>query len=168
MKSLFNTTIKNPAVSSSSMEASPGRYEYLPHTADAKFKAWGNDLSELFANAATATFAILTDVTKVQPKLRFPLKLQSKNKEAALFDFLDELLFLLDTEGFLLRELDNLRVEETRAPDGKKTVTVAGTAVGDHYKEYEVNGNVKAVTYNDMYLKQLPDGRWECQVVVDL
>jgi SHS2 domain-containing protein len=84
------------------MESNPGKWEFFDHTADAKFKAWGKDLAELYQNAAKATFAIITDIERVQPVKEFPIEIKAAGgKEPALFDFLDELLFLLDTEGFL-------------------------------------------------------------------
>ncbi len=145
------------------MESRPGRYEFLPHTADAKFKAFGKSLDDCFRNAACAMFAIMTDVDAVQAKLKFPIRLKASNRQAALFDFLDQLLFLLDTEGFLLHDCEQMRV--TRNCDGTYWVTCE--AVGDYHKGYDVSGNVKAVTYNDMTFER-KDDQWECQVVVDL
>ncbi len=146
------------------MESRPGRYEYLEHTADAKFRAEGGTLDELFANTAEATFAIITDTAAVERKLRFPLEIKATTKEACLFDFLDQLLFLLDTEGFLLAGFEHLRV--TRNCDGSYWAT--GTALGDRHKGYDVSCNVKAVTYSEMYVRIREGGGWECQVVVDL
>lgn len=146
------------------MESKPGQYEYLDHTADAKYVAYGKSLSELFRNCAIATFAIITDTEQVAPKLRFPIRFKAKSKEAALFDFLDQLLFLLDTEGFLLRDCEEIRV--TRNCDSTYWVTC--TAVGDHHKGYDVSCNVKAVTYNEMEIRYRDGGGFEAQVVVDL
>jgi len=103
------------------MKSVPGKYEYLEHTADAKFKAFGADLSELFANAGLAAFNIITDTSKVERKMKFPLRIKAKSRDAALFDFLDQLLFLLDTEGFLLSGFIDLRV--TRNSDNTYLVT---------------------------------------------
>ncbi len=150
------------------MESVPGKYEYLPHTADAKFRAYGKDLSELFANAAEAMFMILADISVVERAQRHTLWIKAKTRDAALFDFLDQLLFLLDTEGFILNGFDDLRV--TRNCDSSYLVT--GTARGDTYKKYDkkydVGGDIKAVTYNEMYTKARDEGGWEAQVVVDL
>ena len=146
------------------MESKPGKYDYLEHTADAKFKAYGKTLDELFANAAEAMFGIITDVSTVKPKMRFKFQVKAKKKESCLFDFLDHLLFLLDTEGFILSGFDKLRV--TRNCDN--TYWATGEALGDYHKHCEVGGNLKAVTYNEMYVKIREGGGWECQVVVDL
>jgi len=145
------------------MESRPGKYEYLPHTADAKFRAYGKTLEECFSNAAIAMFEILTDTQKIRPTLEFPLEVKAKRAESLLFDFLDELLFLLDTEGFILNSCMRMKIRKV----GDEHILTC-VAVGDRHAEYEVSGGVKAVTYNDMLLEKLPDGRWMCQVVVDL
>lgn len=144
------------------MESQPGRYEFFPHTADAKFRAYGRTREELFRNAALATFAVITNPEAVQARRRFPIRVESKRLEAALFDFLDELLFLLDTEGFLLHDCEELNIEEKNG-----SIIVTCDAVGDDHYGYDVSCNVKAVTYNEMYVKK-EGGRWECQVVLDL
>jgi len=139
----------------------PGCYEFLPHTADAKFVAHGKTLEECFRNAGRAMFAIMTDIDKVEPKISLPFEFTANKPEAALFDFLDQLIFLLDTERFVLHDC------ELRIMQKNEKYIVSGTAVGDRVDNYDVSGNVKAVTYNDMELKKDADG-WTCQVVVDI
>lgn len=141
------------------MKDSPGKYKFLPHTADAKFIAYGKTIEEMFTNAAVATFEILTDTNIVKPVNKYEITLSAKNIEALLFDFIDEILFLLDTEGMILSKIEDLKIEH----NSKLTCVV----YGDYHKNYDVSCNVKAVTYNDMYVKKSSEG-FECQVVVDL
>jgi SHS2 domain-containing protein len=145
------------------MQSKPGQYEYLPHTADAKFRAYGASREECFRNAARAMVAIITDIDKVKGKKRIVVKVKATNREALLFDLLDQLLYLLDTENLLLHDLQDVTITE-----GKGGFSLTAIALGDHYKAYETHGDVKAVTYSDMKIEQLPDGKWWCQVVVDL
>lgn len=145
------------------MISKPGEYEFFEHTADAKFRAYGKTLEESFRNAARACFAIVTDVDLVKPIQEFPIEVNAKRLEAALFDFLDELLFLLDTEGFLLHDCRQMKIE--KKTDG--SYHICCVVVGDYHKSYDVSCNVKAVTYNDMKIEKSPDG-YMMQVVVDL
>ena len=46
------------------------KFEFLDHTADAKFRAYGNTLEESFRNAGIALSSLVTDVTKVKPHIR--------------------------------------------------------------------------------------------------
>ncbi len=138
-------------------------YEYLEHTADAKFKAYGNDLAEAFKNSAYATFNILTDTKKIKGKTEKELIVRAKKKTTLLYDFLDELLFLLDSEGFLLHEITDLEIREN---DGMFHLEC--TFNGDIFSnKYEVSGNIKSVTYNEMEIDEKKDNVM-VQVVVDI
>lgn len=149
------------------MKPVPGRYEFLPHTADAKFRAHGKTLEEAFENAARATTALITDIDKVKPAHRVEVDLSAKGREQLLFDFLDQVLYLIDTEGLLLSDCEDMEIVEEGTGEARR-FRLRGTLLGDHYRNYETHGDVKAVTYNDMAIERLPDGKWVCQVVVDL
>jgi len=148
------------------MEDCPGRWTFHPHTADAKFEAYGETREELFRNAGVACFEIITDTSVIKPAKEFPIKVTAKKLESLLFDYLDELLFLLDTEGLIVNDITGLKIEEV---DGEGFALV-GVVQGDYHKGYDVSCNVKAVTYNDMHIKTPAEtGKgWECMVVVDL
>jgi SHS2 domain-containing protein len=144
------------------MKSVPGAYDFLPHTADAKFRAYGKTLEEAFRNSARAMFALITDIEKVKGKKKVAVRVKAKRRDSLLFDFLDRLLFLLDTKGLLLHDVEDVKIREE-----KGVLVLTGTVVGDHYKRYETHGDVKAVTYSDMAIKE-EKGGWACQVVVDL
>lgn len=144
------------------MDDQEGRFTFLPHTADAKFIAYGKTREELFANAGIACFEIITETDKVKQEKSFPIKVTAKKIESLLFDYLDELLFLLDTEGLLVCAVDELIIAET---DGE--FSLSATVKGDYHKNYDVSCNVKAVTYSDMEIKE-ENGAWQATVVVDL
>ncbi len=134
------------------------RYKYLEHTADAKFKAFGKSLEEAFINAAYATFNIITETDKVKSVKEFNIEVESKRELSLLYDFLEELLFLLDTEGFVLSEVKSLSI------DGSK---LKAKVVGDNFKNCSVHGNIKSVTYSDMEIVKNDNG-YELTVVVDI
>ncbi len=143
------------------------KYEFLNHTADAKFKAYGSNLEKAFENAALATFSILLDTDKVKPVIKKDIKIISRKKTSLLYDFIDELLFFLDTEGFLLNTVSNLKIEND------ENYILTCTIMGDSFKNYsDVRGNVKGVTYNDMVIDESfseeLDKKVMLQVVVDL
>lgn len=137
------------------------RYEFLAHTADAKFRAYGATMEEAFSNAALALFSVMTDPEKIKPKKEFKISVEGKNNEALLYNFLEELLFLLDTESFMLNSVKEIKVEHNH-------LRIVATVCGDEtQKYYDIHGEVKAVTYNEMFVKQEATG-WVVQVVVDL
>ncbi len=140
------------------------KFKYLEHTADAKFEAYGANMEEAFMNAALATFNIITKTENVKPAIEKEISVNAKRDTSLLYDFIEELLFLLDTEGFILSEVKDLKIIKVEDSfDLKATIT------GDDYKNYpgEVHGNIKSITYNDMSIIERGDG-WTLTVVVDL
>ena len=138
------------------------RFKYLEHTADAKFRAYGKTLEESFTNAALAVFNIMVDTKKVEPKTKKEINIAGKTLESLLFDFLDELLFFLDTEDFLLHNIQAIKIKQD---NGKFALKAELT--GDKIREkYKVSGIVKAITYNEMEIKK-KNNQWTITAVVD-
>jgi len=125
------------------------KYEYLTHTADLKVKAYGKTLEEAFANLAIGAFDFLTDTSKVKKKIEKRISKRAKRLEALLYDFIEELLFLLDTEGFIISDFKDMKIKQA-----KDSCELECTAVGDNYKNYEIKGDIKAITYSEMEIKK--------------
>ncbi|MBN2422729.1 archease [Candidatus Woesearchaeota archaeon] len=138
------------------------KFRYLPHTADAKFRAFGSSLEEAFVNSALAMFNIICNTDSVKPEMKKIIRISAKKKESLLYDFLEELLFLLDTEGFLLNKTEKLKITEK-----DNEFSLGCTVYGDNYKKYKVKGNIKSITYNDMFIKE-DNNEFMIQAVVDL
>ena len=76
------------------------KYKYLPHTADAKFVAYGNNIDEVLENCAIAMFNILGKTSDVKLIKKFEIELNklrdeppyppsvSKHKTRSLFLFI--------------------------------------------------------------------------------
>jgi SHS2 domain-containing protein len=135
------------------------KYKYLSHTADAKFMAFGKDIEEVFRNSGIAMFNILGETKKVKVTKSKKIKIKADSYESLLYDFLDELLYLLDTEDLFLKDIKNIKIT--------KEFELTGIVHGDDYKNYDLKGDIKAVTYNDMSIKKTNKG-YETTVVVDI
>ena len=138
-------------------------FEYLPHTADIKFRAYGKTIDDAFRNAAFALFNIMVDVNKVKRKMTRAISAEGTDLPSLLQNFLEQFLILLDTDNFFLSAIKKITVS---SQGGNYTLTAV--AAGDEAKNYETIGpQVKACTYNDMFVKQ--EGKiWTLQVVVDI
>lgn len=134
-------------------------YEFLPHTADTKFRAYGKTLEEAFKNSAYAMTDVITDHKKVKPLVEKTIKVESENKESLLYDFLEQFLILQDSEGFLLNKIKELKII-----NNKLTAKVLGDT---HPEKYEITTHIKAVTYQEMLIKKEKD-RFMIQVIVDI
>src|SRR3989338_9754431 len=113
-------------------------YIYLEHTADACFKAYGKTLEEAFSNSAIATFNIIVNTKKVKSKQKIEIKVKSKRLISLLYDFLDELLFRMDKDRFVLSKIENIKIKETKT--GFELTSVLS---GDNAKNYDVTAEIK-------------------------
>ena len=132
------------------------KFKYLPHTADIKFQAFGKTLDQAFENAALATFQAMYE-NKIKEKIKKTIKVKGIDKESLLYNFLEELIFLLDTEGFFL---SSIKVKITN-------LTLTATIKGDKAENYSIGLDVKAITYNEMFIKKQKD-QFILQVVLDV
>lgn len=126
------------------------KYEFLEHTSDAKIKAYGKSFEECFANAAEATTRVMTDPEKVEDKITKSVQVSGNDLKQLLYNFLEELLFLLDTQGFLLHRVRNIKI----SPKGKGYFLSANLCGDTVDGKYEIETGIKAVTYMDMEVKE--------------
>jgi SHS2 domain-containing protein len=131
-------------------------FEFLDHPGDLKLRAWGRNLEELFANAATGmmTFLFGTDVADAPPYRTETIEMEAPDREALLVDWLSELLYRATSEyhaymGFRIRELTATKL--------KATVTAAAA---------EAVEDIKAVTHHELSVRER-EGGWEATIVFD-
>jgi len=135
------------------------KFKFLEHTADIKFQAFGKNLDKAFENSALAMFKAMSD-KKIKTNTKKKIKVSGKDLENLLYNFLEELLFLMDSENFFLAKVEKIKLDE------KKLTLEAGIS-GDDVKKYEIKIDVKAVTYNEMFVNKIGKN-WVCQVVLDV
>ena len=75
-----------------------------------------------------------------------------------LYNLLEEILYLLDAEDFLMSKIKIKLVNKN-----KLDVKISG----DKASNYKFTNNVKAVTYNEMFVKK-DKNKWIAQVVLDV
>ena len=142
------------------------KYEFFDKTADAKFKAFGYTLEESFSNALEAMNSIVFKISEIEDyefdKEMSELVVEGTNLESLLYNFLEESIFLLSAESFV-GLVENIKIKELEGGYKLKAVLKGSLSIN-----FESSGEVKAVTYNEMHVKQNDEGLWECQVVVDL
>ncbi|HIH31342.1 TPA: archease [Candidatus Woesearchaeota archaeon] len=142
------------------------KYEFFDKTADAKFKAFGYTLEESFSNALEAMNSIVFKISEIEDyefdKEMRELVVEGTNLESLLYNFLEESIFLLSAESFV-GLVENIKIKELEGGYKLKAVLKGSLSIN-----FESSGEVKAVTYNEMHVKQNDEGLWECQVVVDL
>lgn len=123
------------------------KIKFLEHTADVKYEAYGKDLNEAFENAAIAVHQVITQ-DKVRAKIKKEIKIKAKTKRALLYDFIEEIVILMDTTGLLISKAKvNIEGEENN-------YKLNAVIQGDLYKNYECHGAIKSMTYSDMVIEE--------------
>ena len=64
-----------------------GNYRFLPHTADAKFQAFGDTLEEAFTNAALATASLMWDWKQIERKTEHRVLAEGRDLKQLLVSF---------------------------------------------------------------------------------
>ena len=141
-----------------------GGFRHLPHTADVLIEAWGKSLEEAFEYAALAVFEVMTDVSRVKPKEERKVEAEGFDLESLLYDWIEELLFLFDSEGLLLSKFKVQKVTER-----KGEYELLATVWGERYdpQRHESRTVVKAMTYHLMKIEIKP-GSVKLRFVVDI
>ena len=145
------------------------KYKFLKHTADIKFRAYGKSLNELFENSVEALLKSMTSDEVVEKKKKKILA-QGNDVESLLYNFLEELLILIDSENFLVSranvQIDCENFDLSHSSKNQK-FKLSTTLYGDDAGKYDVRTHVKAITYNEMFVKKVKN-QFVCQVVVDV
>jgi SHS2 domain-containing protein len=135
-------------------------YGSFPTTADVGLWARGRTASELFSRAGVALYALMTDLRRVRPREQRTVQASAEDPGALLVAFLNELVSLEQSEGFLGRRV-NAR------PIGSPPTAVLATVEGELFDpaRHTSRMDVKAVTFHELVV-DLVGGR--VRVIVDI
>ena len=118
------------------------RYILIDHTADLMVKAFGSTVEECFANAGFALFDQTVDLANVGTSEEVRFEVKGMDDEDMLYSFLSELLFMLDCDEMVFKELKVCF-------DGNKVVCDGRGEKLDRSK-HRTRSEIKAVTYHMM------------------
>ncbi len=135
-------------------------FRVLEHTADIGFEAYGATREEAFANAARALQDLIVALETIQPREEMKFQVEGADPPSLLVNWLSEILYRFDTEGWLFRDF------EVRRLNGH---SLAAVGRGEKYDRarHQAKLLVKAITYHQLALEQTPTG-WRAQVYVDI
>lgn len=124
----------------------------------------GPSVAEALTELGRALAQVLTDDSRILRAETHPIDVSAdKDLAGVAVTFLNELIYLFDTDQFLLADA-NLRVDA--GPDG---IRVRGTLLGERLdpSKHRSGRGVKAATYHDASHEE-KDGRHAFRVVLDL
>jgi SHS2 domain-containing protein len=137
-----------------------GGFTLLEHTADVGIVATGATLGEALAWVAKGMFSVIADLDSVVPSETLGVSVASVDQSALVVDWLNELLYRYEAEGFLPREF-NVTVDEE---DASLQAQCLGERVDP--ERHCILTSVKAATYHGLEL--VHDSDWHIQVILDV
>ncbi len=139
------------------------QYEYFDTTADIGIIAYSDNINVAFSNAALATMNILTDIEKIKQEYTKEVHIQSEDLCALLYDWITELIILIDSEQFVGSKY-NITINSTY-----KGYKLDASIKGDSYNinKYNYKEEVKAITYHKMNIEK-NDNIYELKFILDL
>lgn len=136
------------------------QWSHFPHEADIGVRGEGATLAEAFAATAVAMTAVITDPHTVAQQETVSIHCQSPDPELLLVDWLNALIYEMATRHLLFSRFDvTIENEQLRA-------TVWGEAID--VARHQPTVEVKGATYTALEVRQLANGRWLAQCVVDV
>jgi len=138
----------------------PQPFRVLEHTADIGFEAFGATREEVFANAARALVHLMVDLETIVPQEQLSLRTEASDMPNLLVNWLSEILYQFDAEGWLFRDFD---VEDLTEH------SLGAAARGEKFDRmrHRVKLLVKAITYHQLDLRETAQG-WRARVYVDI
>lgn len=138
------------------LDGCPYGYQEIEHTADRALRVWGRELPDLFVAAARGMYSLLSDGYGSVPTTWREISLVGWDQETLLVDWLNELLYLTETEHLLFvdYEVESLTATALMARVGGVPGRVTRTIV-------------KAATFHDLALVQ-DDDKWSAVITFDV
>ena len=124
-------------------------YKFLDHATDAFIEVTAKDLKEAFLISGNAVINITLDQDKVKEIEQKEITAQGKDLRYLLFSWLEEVTFVLITEGFAIRRME-LEIFQDK---GYKIIAKAYGEPLDFLK-HNFKVEVKAPTFYEMKIEQ--------------
>lgn len=132
-------------------------YELLEHTADIKLKIYGNDFADLLENSGHALSDLILP-GKNKSEIAREFSIEGDSDEQLLVKFLNELIYLLQSENLIFCKFDIEQVD----------LRIHAICKGS-YMDPDDNPmyDVKAATYHDLRIEKTRNGL-TAQVILDI
>ncbi|KAF6246814.1 protein archease [Nitrosopumilus sp. b3] len=123
-------------------------YKFLDHATDAIIEVTAKDIKEAFAVAAEAEINLTLDQDKVEEKEKRDFNASGKDLRYLLFSWLEEIPFLMITEGFAIKRIEF----DLKEKDG---YAISATAYGEplDVQKHNFKVEIKAPTFYDMEIR---------------
>ena len=141
-------------------------FEYLEHTADIMFRAYGSTQEEMLSHAASALFKTMVDPATIAVRESWTVEIEAPDLESLAYQWLSEIVFLFETESAVFSTFIVRLTQVGDAPD--ETIKLHAEIGGERIdlNRHAFGTEVKAVTRHKFGIKK--NDLWCIQVVLDV
>ena len=115
-------------------------------------EALGKDVAEAMKKAVEAFAEIVADIEEVKPLFKKEINLGSKHRETIVGDFFEQLLYLMDVEGFVPCCVEELSLEDD---------VLHCVLSGDSEEHCDTRGIIKSIVSTD-----IEEGEGRCRITL--
>jgi len=134
------------------------KYQILEHITDLKIKVIGRTKKELFENALKGMLKAGNYQKDSKSQIsKLKVKIKSFDFPSLLVDFLNEILYLVETKKLVFEKVKFKKFTENE---------IEANLIGKSLKRMGVH--IKGVTYHDLEVHQGEDGTWQATILFDI
>ena len=124
-------------------------YKVLDHATDAFIEVTASSLTEAFKVAGDSVVDTILDNSKIEEKEERNIVVMGKDLNYLLYNWLEDLIYLIITEGFAIKKL-NITVEKN------EEYTISAQIFGEDIdiKKHGFKVEIKSPTFHEMDIKQ--------------
>ena len=124
-------------------------YKVLDHATDAFIEVTASSLTEAFKVAGDSVVDTILDNSKIEEKKERNIVVKGKDLNYLLYNWLEDLIYLIITEGFAIKKLD-ITVEKN------EEYTISAQIFGEDIdiKKHGFKVEIKSPTFHEMDTKQ--------------
>ena len=124
-------------------------YKVLDHATDAFIEVTASSLTEAFKVAGDSVVDIILDNSKIEEKKERNIVVKGKDLNYLLYNWLEDLIYLIITEGFAIKKLDIIL-------EKNEEYTISAQIFGEDIdiKKHGFKVEIKSPTFHEMDIKQ--------------
>jgi SHS2 domain-containing protein len=135
-------------------------YRIIPRQSELAVRVVGTSQAQLFVNAASALFDVITDCEKIDVKEQMQLEVEGTDRDDLLVNWLRELLYLYQGSAYLLKGFTIREMKDTVVK-----AEVSGEKLDPD--RHEIKQEIAAVAYHKSHMQKTGD-QWIAQVIFEV
>jgi SHS2 domain-containing protein len=136
------------------------KYRLTDHTADIGIHVFGNDLKDLFENAAMSLYDMMTEVERVTGVDTQEIQVTGEDFPDLMVNWLREMLFFWTGKEQLVKAVKIIYLSDHELTASVKTEAYTP-------ERHVIRHEIKAVTYHQIQVYENNKG-WEAEIIFDV